>query len=202
MARKRKTLPKNFDELLITAPFEDLVAVFDKCELDARGGYNKATALGFRDCPNELIEWLVAQGLDVDSRDSFGRTGLAERANSDTPKQVQQIPHFLSLGADINAPDNAGDTPFQTAVMNHLAIAALTLLEQGAKTSGEGWDPGTLLEASLARVVNANIVEAAAIARLLTGLGAPTTGESRNRVKQIGENFERYRDVFAEAMLE
>jgi len=38
MAKKKKTLPKNFGELIKTKDITALKAVFDVCELDARGG--------------------------------------------------------------------------------------------------------------------------------------------------------------------
>lgn len=51
VARKKKTLPKDFGDRLTTAPLAELTAVFDTCELDATGGHSKHTALGFYDCP-------------------------------------------------------------------------------------------------------------------------------------------------------
>ena len=38
--KKRKTLPKNFDEMLASAPLDELIAIFDVCELEATGGYS------------------------------------------------------------------------------------------------------------------------------------------------------------------
>lgn len=79
--RKRKTLPKDFDQLLEHAPFAELVAVFDVCELEATGGYSKSTALGFYNCPDDLARWLVEQGADVDARDQYQRTALHHRSS-------------------------------------------------------------------------------------------------------------------------
>jgi hypothetical protein len=202
MARKRKTLPKGFGEMLTSAPLEELVAVFDHCEIDARGGYTKSTAIGFRDCPDGLIVWLVEQGLDVDSRDSAGLTALAERAGCAMQKYVDQIPLLLSLGADIEAPDNAGRSPYRNAVVHLKVNAANLLAERGAAISGDGWDSGTLLEAALKQVENNRITEAVGIARLLVGQGAPITEKMRNSLERIGQNFEHYRGVFAADRLE
>lgn len=47
MGRKRKTLPKNFEELIEVGDLSALKEVFSQCELDARGGYSKSTALSF-----------------------------------------------------------------------------------------------------------------------------------------------------------
>lgn len=197
MARKRKTLPKDFQETLISAPLEELIAGFDVCEIDARGGYTKSTAIGFPDCPDELILWLVEQGLDVDSRDSRGLTALAKRAECAMQKYVDQIPLLLSLGADIEAPDTRGHSPYRNAVVLLKVSAANLLAERDAATSGDGWNSGTLLESALQRVENSSITEAVGIARLLVAQGAPITEKMRNSIERIGQNFERYRDVFA-----
>lgn len=199
MARKRKTLPKDFQQMLKAASLKELVAVFDTCELDAYGGYQRSTALSFRDCPDELIVWLVEQGLDVDSRDSAGRTALAERAQSATPRRVDQILLLLSLGADIEAAGTDGRTPFQNAVLLLRARAAELLAEHGAAVSGDGWHPRTLLELALGRVENGTITEAGPIARLLVAHGAPVTDRLRDRVERIGASVEHYRaDVAAD----
>ena len=55
---KKKLLPKNFDELLEKGDLNALKAVFDTCEVDARGGYDKQPAIAFDLCPDELVRWL------------------------------------------------------------------------------------------------------------------------------------------------
>lgn len=197
MARKRKTLPKEFDAMLVSASLAELIAVFDHCEIDARGGYNKSTALGFRDCPDELIVWLVEQGLDVDARDVRGCTALAERAQSSMQKHVDQIDLLLSLGADIEAPDKSGRTAFVNAVIDLKVSAATLLAERGATVSDDRWNPQSLLEAALARVENSRITDAVGIVRLLIPLGSPISNKMRARVEQISQEFVRARTFFA-----
>ena len=66
MAKKRVTLPKDFDELLKVGDIEVLKAVYDKCELTAYDGkFGLHTALHYKGVPDELVIWLVKQGLDV-----------------------------------------------------------------------------------------------------------------------------------------
>lgn len=201
MARKRKTLPKDFEEMLTTASIDELIAVFDKCELDAHGGYGKSTAIGLRDCPDELIVWLVEQGLDVNSRNQYGQTPIAARAISQKFEHAQQIPLLLSLGGDIEAPDLLRRTPFQLAVLELRADNANLLVEHGAALSGANWNLGTLLEKALAGVANVSIPDAVETVRLLLRLGAPITDGARANVTRIGETFERYRDAFNEDSL-
>ena len=77
---KNKTLPKDFEALLKEGNLEKLKAVFDKCSIDARGGYSKQTALAFSECPDQLAAWLVANGLSLSLADSYGETPLQARS--------------------------------------------------------------------------------------------------------------------------
>jgi len=75
MAKPRKRLlPKNFEELLEKGELSELKEVFEACDLNARGGYGKQTALAFDECPDELAQWLVAQGADLSAADTWGNT--------------------------------------------------------------------------------------------------------------------------------
>lgn len=68
MAKKKTTLPRDFEDRLKQGDPEALKAVVTSCELDARGGYGKQTALAFDKCPHELAQWLVEQGADLPDR--------------------------------------------------------------------------------------------------------------------------------------
>ncbi|MFI7115636.1 ankyrin repeat domain-containing protein [Amycolatopsis sp. NPDC049868] len=199
MARKRKTLPKDFQEMLTSASVDELKAVFGKCEIDARGGYAKGTAIGFPECPDELIAWLTGQGLAVDSPDSYGRTPLHARASRGAPKQ---IPLLLSLGADIEAADSSGQTPLQAAVDGLRAGAARVLIEHGASTEVLDRRGNTLLTRGLIRTQNADIPECVEIAKLLLEHGASITAEMREKVERIGSGFEFHREHFNPDFLE
>lgn len=119
--RKRKTLPKNFEEMLASAPLAELQAVFDHRRIDAYAGYTKHTALGFLDCPDELVTWLVAQGLDVDVPDSYGATALWTRADGG---RIEQIPLLLSRGADVHArTETGGYTPVEYALLRTAKVS-------------------------------------------------------------------------------
>ena len=199
MVRKRTTLPKDFETLLPTAPLDELLAVFDRCELDARHGHDKATALGMVDCPDELVVWLVRQGLDVDSRDLYGRTPLARRASRG---RAEQIALLLSLGADIDAPDTSGQTPLHAAVRSHRVATTLALLEHDASISGTDRNGRTLLMQGLFLTRNADIPAMATIAELLMQRGEHSSSETRAEVERIGRDFEFHRDAFAPDRLE
>ncbi|SHN09667.1 hypothetical protein [Chitinophaga sp. CF418] len=115
MAKKRKTLSKDFKELLNKGNLQELKEVFNKCELDARGGYSKQTALAYDNCPHELAVWLVEQGADLQATDTWGNTPLHNRSRS----IFGNIRSLLELGADIHDKSSSIGTPLHAAADSH-----------------------------------------------------------------------------------
>ncbi len=221
MARKRKTLPKNFEDLLTAGDLDALKAVYDTCLVEARGGDPKTTALGFDNCPEELARWLVAQGLDVDTPDAWGRTPLSQRVS-----RGQDIALLLELGADVNAPedfygsalhaatnrpdltrtliahgadvnvtDRSGDTPLHDAVIVNADTVAV-LVEHRADTAARNEMDQTPLAAGLVACRNSDIAEFARSARILLEAGSPVPDDAAEAVTEIGRQFEFHRDDF------
>jgi hypothetical protein len=216
---RKKFLPKDFDGLVKAGDITALKAVFDLCELDARGGPGKQTALAFLDCPDELTHWLVAQGADIEARDSYGRTPLHSRAAT----LQREINILLELGADIHAEDNQGNTPLHMAAKSANVEAVRHLLDRGARADVVNASNLTPLAAGLQYCSNAQITPMAIIAeRLLEangrkkGLGdliksifpgkrdtpAGVTAQMQAFVVRIGENFEFHRMGFNPDYLE
>ena len=65
---KRSTLPKDFSVTLEQGDIQKIKNVFDTCDVNAVGGYDKSTALGFDKCPNEIVRWLVTSGADLSKK--------------------------------------------------------------------------------------------------------------------------------------
>ena len=88
--KKRVTLPKDFKELIDIGDIEKLKAIYNLCELSATydGRYGMNTALHYYGVPNELVRWLVEQGLDVNIENYYGRSPLYVQSTggSDTVK--------------------------------------------------------------------------------------------------------------------
>ena len=210
---KRKLLPKDFDVMLKAGDLAALRAVFDVCDLEARGGYSKHTALSFVDCPDDLVRWLIGQGADIEAQDSYQRTALHARAAS----RRGEIGLLLELGANIDAVDYQGDTPLHCAAQFANLDAVRRLIDQGARTHALSVMKLTPLEAALQRCSNIDIPAVADIAALLLpadpqpakGLGAlikgvfrrtesraPVTPRMRELVQRIGETFEFHRQGF------
>ncbi|HIT76532.1 MAG TPA: ankyrin repeat domain-containing protein [Candidatus Avipropionibacterium avicola] len=199
MARKRKTLPRDFDDLLRTAPLEDLIAVFDRCEIEATGGYGKSTAIGFVDCPDELITWLVEQGAQVDAPASNGATPLWTRASYG---RAAQIPLLLSLGADPEHRTRGGQTPLHAAAGNKAPSAVQALLQAGVEVDARTDRGHTPLQVGLIGTENASIAAMAEVAVLLIDAGAEIDDSMRPVVERIGEQFEFHREAFNPDLLE
>ena len=73
MTKKKKTLPANFNELLEAKDLDALEAVFNECELNAYDRRSfKTPALSFYKIPLELMDWLIAQGADINAKDNMG----------------------------------------------------------------------------------------------------------------------------------
>ncbi len=185
MAQKKKTLPKDFEDLLSKGNLQKLKAVFDTCELDARGGYEKQTALAFDECPHELAKWLVDQGADLQATDTYGITPLHNRARS----IYGNIESLLELGADVNAESSSIGTPLHAAADAHNPENTALLLAHGARVDVLNEEDYTPLEQGLISCDNIDIVSTVEVSRLLLDAGAKITPAMKERVAEIGKEF-------------
>ncbi len=200
MAKKRKTLPKNFTEILKRGDIEELIHVFDKCEIDAYGGYGKQTAIAFPECPPALDTWLVGQGLDIEAVNDYGYTALQHRAEY----RIANIKSLLELGANINT-NNKNGTALHCAAKGNATEHIKTLLEYGAQVDALAPEPfsygdkegtTTPLEYSLAFCRNVDIVKTVETAKILLDTGARKTEKIKELVTKIGTEFEYHRQGF------
>ncbi len=167
---KRKTLPKNFEDILVESSLETQKGVFDTCSLDARGGATKQTALAFGECSDELTRWLVECGADISVGDRYEETPLHARARH----RLGRLEVLLELGADVHLLDTRGNAPLHTAASAYRAEAVRVLLKHGADAGALNDDKQTPLSRALKRCRNINIVGMAEVANiLLTASAAP-----------------------------
>ena len=193
MAKKRVTLPKNFDELITSGNIEALKAVYEKCELSAYSGkYSLNTALHYGGVPDEIVVWLVEQGLDVNVVNYYGRTPLYKHATMGR----ETVKLLFKLGGDIEKPDEYGNTPLHTAAEFFHPDTVHFLLEKGANVHVKNDMGRTPLACTLAACRNINIVQAAEISEMLIKEGAEVTSGMAERVEQIGSDFEFHREKF------
>lgn len=193
MARKRTTLPKDFEALLAEGDLDRLKAVFDGCSLDARGGSFGQSALAFAACPADLMRWLVAQGADLHAEDRYGETPLHSHAGS----WNGQVELVVALGADVDRGDGgAKGTPLHQAARAAHIRNVHPLLSAGARGDALDSQGRTPLDLCLLHCSNANLDRVAAVAALLLAEGAQATPGCRDSVARIGERFEFHRAGF------
>jgi hypothetical protein len=199
MAKKKNTLPKNFDELITENNIEKLKKVFDTCELDARGGYGKATALSFFNVPAELILWLVENGANIEAVDTYERTALHQHCMS----RSGNITVILELGANVKAVDKYRDTPLHFAAGSGFNVSSVKkLIEYGANTKALNTNKQTPLQRALSRANNIDIIHLVEISQVLLQSDPEITQKMRDEIIRIGENFEFHRESFNKEYLQ
>ena len=198
MAKKKKTLPANFGELLEANDLEALKTVFNECESNAYDRYSfKKPALSFYDIPLELMDWLITQGADINVKDEYDRTPLHYHAQVNN---VERVALLLERGADIEAQDKYKNTPLHFAEYN--AETAQLLIEKGADIKAKddrGYNP---MERMLSRLRNAYIEKAAKTVEVYLKAGLKPNKFAKEQVIRIGEDFEFHREGFNPEYLE
>lgn len=86
---------------------------------------------------DEMAEWLIQAGADVDAADSLGRTPLYWSAAQNKRKTAEQL---LARGAEVDARDEWGRTPLQVAVANGHRETAALLIARGADVNAQDRD--------------------------------------------------------------
>lgn len=191
MAKKRVTLPKEFKDLMDEGNIEALKAVYDRCELTAHDGrFSLCTPLHMGGVPDELVIWLVEQGLDINIPDYYGATPLYRQAilGRDTVKLL------LELGADIGKPNTYGETPLHVAAEFFHPKTVKLLIDKGADVNAKN-DMGRTPLASVLMVCRGiYIAQTAEIASMLLDAGAKKTPAMKEKVENIGKDFEFHRE--------
>jgi len=198
MAKKKKTLPANFYELLEAKDLEVLKAVFNECELNVydRHSFKKPT-LSFYDVPLELMDWLIAQGADINVKDEYERTPLHYHAQVNN---VERVALLLEKGADIEAQDKYKNTPLHFAEYN--AEVAQLFIQKGADIKAKDNMGHNVMERMLARLSNGYLVKAAKAAEVYLKAGLKPTKFAKEQVTRVGEDFEFHRNNFNSEYLE
>ena len=191
MAKKRVTLPKEFKDLMDEGNIEALKAVYNRCELTAHDGrFSLCTPLHMGGVPDELVIWLVEKGLDINIPDYYGATPLYRQAilGRDTVKLL------LELGADIGKPNTYGETPLHVAAEFFHPKTVKLLIDKGADVNAKN-DMGRIPLASVLMVCRGiYIAQTAEIASMLLDAGAKKTSAMKEKVENIGKDFEFHRE--------
>lgn len=198
--KKRKTLPSDFYEMIHRGDIEELKAVFDNCEITAYAGRcDLNTALHHYGVPVELVRWLVAEGLDVNTLNSYGRTPLNFHAGN----SVEVTKVLFELGGDISKADNYDNTPLHSAASGYRPENVKLLVDQGVDLDAKNriWER-TPLEEALVSCRGIDIGRCAEVAEILVNAGARVTLAAKDYVRKIGEDTEFHREAFNKDYIE
>lgn len=189
---KRKTLFKDFDEIVKRGHEEEIKNVFKKCDINAYGGYDKTNALSFELSEN-LMRWLVENGANIEYEDRFGKRPLHHQVIN--PHGHPE--YLIQLRANIEATDSWGNTPLFYATcffrIDHMKI----LVESGARVNALNSNGETPLLKAMKYTKNGNIPDLVKIVHYLLEHGARLTRKEKEEVKRIGEDFEWFRDCIS-----
>lgn len=202
-AQKRKTLPKDFGEIIRSGDVAAWEAMYEKCEINAYGGVGGGNALTFDEIDEKFIRWAVGRGMDVNGKDrSYGEPPLFyHRYNPD----IAAI--LIEMGAEVDWRGRDGATILSSTMQcpsmreQYLRFVKL-LIDSGADVHAEndrGWTP---LEVVLLHCQNISIPGVVAVAKLLLAAGAKIKPQMKERVRKIGETFEYIRPDFNTELVE
>lgn len=106
--RLRKTLPADIKQIIASGDVEAVARAVERCEVGAylRGSYGEPRLMHFP-ASEEITDFLLARGEDVNSRDRYGHTPIHARVSS---RCLEQIPLLIARGGDINARDTSDKT--------------------------------------------------------------------------------------------
>ena len=222
----RHQLPNDFKQHIEDSDWQGIKDLFATIDINAREPDYQGTALFFSGLSDEITLWLITKGADINARNLYGRTALHRRAE----KWHENLEVLLENGADVNAIDERGNTPLHEAAALGNLDSVKTLINFGADKNLCNKQGYNALEYGLQQCSNIKIADIAKVAEFLLqtqqlspkkqGLGKiltklfkdkklsaksdkpQITPQMQDFVKNIGKNFEFYRDKFNKNLLE
>lgn len=194
MPKLRKTLPKDFQDLINAGDDEAIKAALQKCEVGAYYGSSQNTALFYTGLSREVVAWLLERGEDINYKNHQGKTPLHAQAES----ADGAVELYLELGADIEAERLYDkETPLFSAAICYQTENVRILMEHGANIHKKNaMFKRNPLEEVLSRCMNAYIENTADIAELFLNAGMTISEDMKKSVIRIGSDYEFYKSEF------
>ena len=200
MAKKRKTLVDNMQEIIDSGDIEAFKEVFDKCEITATNrGKTTNNILSYKGLTPAHIQFVLDNGFDVNGNAGENRPPMAYQAYS-----LENLQCLIENGADVDLYLNSYyGNALHYAALRHNPGDVRNLLSCGAspfvRCGGRNHSP---LDEALCTCQNAEIVRTLEIAKLFLEAGAGSAERTKEYVHKIGERFEFIRPNFNKSMVE
>lgn len=185
---KRKTLPKDFEQLVETGNEQEIKNVFEKCDINAYGGYNKGNAFEFL-ISESMMRWLLEQGADINYVDTYGYTPLMYHAGHKNAEE--QAVYLVNLGADIFVTQGWNrETVLHKAVSAGCLNLVKCLLEAGADATATDANGDNPLEHAFRCAMTFDLVKLELVTAYLLEEGIPVTERLQNYMRKVAEDIE------------
>ena len=192
--RLRKTLPSDIEEVIASGDVEAVARAVERCEVGAylRGSAYESRLMHFP-ASEEITDFLLARGEDINSRDRYERTPIHARVWS---RCLDQIPLLVARGGDINARDTSDQTALFGVVERFPVADVSRMMSWGADplvvADSRVYGKATLVENVVSWHNFLDAPRALAVIRWLLSVGAPV-GE---RVPIALRSMDRMRCTF------
>ena len=182
----KKTLPKDIEAYIHDD--EAVKAAFSTCDINAYGGFNAGNIFFFF-ISEEMMEWCLARGADINYRDRYDYTPLHYHSNS--VKGEEQALLLIKHGADVNVADRLmKESPLFFAVrVGNLKLIDV-LLEKGADLNAVNFRGYTPLEALFAGAMPIDLPKVVTVTRFLVERGAVITDMVKAGYLRVAKDIE------------
>ena len=190
----RKTLPADIEQIIASGDVEAVARAVARCEVGAylRGSAYESRLMHFP-ASEEITDFLLARGEDINSRDRYQRTPIHARVRS---RCLDQIPLLIARGGDINARDTSDQTALFGVVERFPVADVSRMMSWGADplvvADSRVYGKATLMEYALRQESLFDAPRALPVMRLLLSLGAPVG----HRVPVALRSMDRMRCTF------
>lgn len=171
----RKTLPADIEQIIASGDVEAVARAVERCEIGAymRGSAYEPRLMHFP-ASEEITDFLLARGEDINSRDRYQRTPIHARVRS---RCLDHIPLLVARGGDINARDTSDQTALFGVVERFPVADVSRMIAWGADplvvADSRVYGKATLMEYALRQESLFDAPRALPVMRLLLSLGAP-----------------------------